>query len=187
MRRLITALCLAALLAGCQSPSATQDYDASRDFAGYRSWSWQTPALQYRPDDPRIKSDLTEQRIRQAVAEQLDQRGLRAAAPGANGDLKVQAYLIVDNRQQQVTTNYGNPWGPWGYWGGPMGGAGWGETRTLNYQVATLQLDLLDSRDGKLVWRGSTEQVVADNPTPAQRTQVIQKGVARILANYPPR
>ncbi|MBD1589418.1 DUF4136 domain-containing protein [Pseudomonas typographi] len=184
MRRLITALCLTALLAGCQTPTATEDFDASRDFAAYRSWAWQTPALQYRPDDPRVRSDLTEQRIRQAVAEQLDQRGLRPAPAGANPDLKVQAYLIVENRQQQVTTN---PGGPWGYWGGPWGGTGWAETRTLDYRVATLQLDLLDGHDGKLVWRGSTEQVVTDHLTPVQRMQTIQKGVQRILGSYPPR
>lgn len=185
MRRLITALCLAALLAGCQTPNATQDFDASRDFAAYRSWAWQTPALQYRPDDPRVKSDLTEQRVRQAVAGQLDQRGLRPAPAGASADLKVQAYLIVDTRQQQITSNYG---GPWGYWGGPWGGAGWAaETRTVDYRVATLQLDLLDGRDGKLVWRGSTEHLVADNPSPAERTRIIEQGVQRILAQYPPR
>ena len=54
-----------------------RDFDPTRDFSAYRAWSWKEPALQYRPDDPRIQSDLTEQRIRDAIAEQLDQRGLR--------------------------------------------------------------------------------------------------------------
>ncbi|EPN63320.1 lipoprotein, partial [Pseudomonas syringae pv. actinidiae ICMP 18807] len=35
--------------------------------------------MQYQPDDPRLRSDLTEQRIRQSIGEQLDQRGLRMA------------------------------------------------------------------------------------------------------------
>src|SRR5690606_10864861 len=54
---LLPLLALLALLGACQSNNVTQDFDASRDFAAYRSWSWQEPALQYRPDDPRIKSD----------------------------------------------------------------------------------------------------------------------------------
>ena len=114
MLRRIAALAVVMLLGGCQSNQVNHDFDASRDFGAYRNWAWKDPALQYRPDDPRIKSDLTEQRIRQAVGEQLDQRGLRPAAAGTKADLNVQAYLIVEDRQQQVTTNYG------GAWGGPL-------------------------------------------------------------------
>lgn len=107
------------LLGACQSPRIERDFDTSRDFAAYRSWSWQEPALQYRPDDPRLRSDLTEQRIRSAIEQQLEQRGLRPAQPGNPGDLRVQARLIVDQRQEQVSSHYGGYWG--GYWDG-----GWG-------------------------------------------------------------
>lgn len=107
MFRRFILLAMVALLSACAANQVNHDFDASRDFAAYRSWAWKEPAVQYRPDDPRIKSDLTDQRIRQAVADQLDQRGLRPAAAGAKGDLNVQTYLIVEERQQQVTTNYG--------------------------------------------------------------------------------
>ncbi len=177
---------LLALLAACQSIRVERDYDTSRDFAAYRSWSWQEPALTYSPDDPRLHSDLTEQRIRDATAEQLDQRGLRPAVGGAPADLRVQAALIVENKQNQVSTYHGGFWGgPWGgYWGGPA----YTETRTLDYQVGTLQIDLIDGRDGKLVWRGSAQQVLRNNaPTPAERAAAIRETVARVLAQYPPR
>lgn len=176
-------LSLALLLGACATP-VNRDFDASRDFGAYRTWDWKEPGLQYRPDDPRIKSDLTEQRIRQAVAEQLDQRGLRMAQAGGNADVQVQTYLIVENRQQMINTNYGaGPWGNgWGGWGGMS------ETRSIDYKVSTLQIDLLDGKDGKLVWRGSTEQVVetgTDNP--AARNTAIRQTVAKVLAQYPPR
>ncbi|WP_213879654.1 DUF4136 domain-containing protein [Pseudomonas sp. dw_358] len=178
---------LSLLLGACQTTRPVADYDASRDFAGYRTWAWKTPALQYRPDDPRIRSDLTEARIRQAIAEQLDQRGLRPATPGTKADLDVQTWLIVDNRQQQVVSQ-----GPgWGYWGGPWG-PGWGapiysESRTVDYKVATLQVDLLDGRDGKLVWRASAERLDNNGDAgPQERTEIIQKTVAQVLSAYPP-
>ncbi|RMU54325.1 hypothetical protein CFBP3846_04864 [Pseudomonas syringae pv. avii] len=88
MFRRIALLSCALLLAACQSNSINRDFDAKRDFAGYRSWSWKEPGVQYQPDDPRLRSDLTEQRIRQSIGEQLDQRGLRMAAGGARADLK---------------------------------------------------------------------------------------------------
>ncbi|MGO2452406.1 DUF4136 domain-containing protein [Pseudomonas taetrolens] len=184
LRRLLL-LGMALLLSACETTQVNHDFDASRDFSSYRSWSWKEPGLQYRPNDPRIKSDLTEQRIRQAVAEQLDQRGLRQAAAGSKADLQVQTYLIVDNRQQQVSTNYGSAWGgPWGgYWGSPM----YNETRSVDYQVGTLQIDLLDARDGKLVWRGSAEQIVNPRPTPAERSAAIHNAASKILSNYPPK
>ncbi|MGZ7457281.1 DUF4136 domain-containing protein [Pseudomonas sp. Ma2-10] len=185
MFRRLALLAVAVLLSACAGSQVNHDFDASRDFAAYRSWSWKEPALQYRPDDPRIKSDLTEQRIRQSVTDQLDQRGLRLAAGGKKGDLSVQTYLIVEQRQQQVTTNYGGGWGnPWnGYWGGPM----YNETRNVSYKVAIIQIDLLDGTDGKLVWRGSDEQLLGSTPNPSDRSTAIRETVGRILANYPPK
>ena len=143
-----------------------------------------------------LKSDLTEQRILQAVSSELDQRGLRPVAAGSKPDLLVQTYLIVANRQEQVVTNYGyqGPWGgPWsgGYWGGPWEGY-WGapmynETRNIVYQVGTLQIDLMDAKSGKLVWRGSAEKIVDNSPTPAERSAVIREAVTKILSTYPPK
>ena len=178
-------LSLSLALVACQSQVVTRDFDASRDFASYRSWSWKEPALQYLPDDPRIKSDLTEQRVREAVSEQLDQRGLRPTATGSKADVNVQAYLIVENRQQQISS-YRGGWG--GYWGGGPWGGGpmFNETRTLEYRVATLQIDLLDGRDGKLVWRGSAEQIMNDASEPGERSAAIYKSVAKVLSAYPP-
>jgi len=174
------------LLSACQTIQLDRDFDPNRDFAAYRSWSWQEPAVQYRPNDPRIQSDLTGQRIRMAVAEQLDQRGLRPAAQGTAGDLKVQAWLIVDDRQQQVSTGYAGDWG--GRWGGYWGGPSYVETRTVDYQVGTLQIDLYDGKDGKLVWRGSAQQVLRTNqPGPRERSEAVRETVAKVLSQYPPR
>ncbi|MCF5632500.1 DUF4136 domain-containing protein, partial [Pseudomonas syringae] len=56
MFRRIVLLSCALLLAACQSNSINRDFDAQRDFGGYRNWSWKEPAVQYQPDnDPRLK------------------------------------------------------------------------------------------------------------------------------------
>lgn len=173
------------LLGACQTPRVDSDYDPQRDFAALHTWRWAEPALQYRPDDTRLASDLTAQRVREAVAEQLERRGLRSAAAGAPADLQVQAWLIVEQRQQQVVSHYGGFAGP--YWGGYWGGMPYSEVRTLDYRVGTLQLDLRDSA-GHLVWRGSAAQVLPATPgTPAERSAAIRATVAKILDQYPPR
>lgn len=183
MRLPLPLLLLCLLLAACQSRPIEQDFDPQRDFGAYRAWSWKEPALQYRPDDPRLRSDLTEQRLREAIAAQLDQRGLRHTDTG--GDLQVQAWLIVEERQEQIVTSYAG-WGqPWrGYWGGP----GLAEVRTVDYRIGTLQIDLYDNRDGRLVWRGSSRRLLGDDPaSPTERAARIRENVARILSHYPPR
>jgi hypothetical protein len=186
MIRSLLMLPLLLLLAACQSTQLQRDFDPQRDFSAYRSWSWKEPALQYRPDDPRIKSDLTEQRIRSAIADQLEQRGLRPLASGGQADVKVQAWFVVEQRSQQYTTSsmgaWGNPWA--GVWGGPM----ISDTRTIHYQVGTLQIDFYDAADGKLVWRGSAEQVLRDDPgSPQERSNLFRDTVSKVLSQYPPR
>ncbi|CAE6889636.1 MULTISPECIES: DUF4136 domain-containing protein [Pseudomonas] len=188
MRMKLFALPLLLMLAACQAPQPNRDYDTSKDFGAYRTWSWKEPAVQYRPQDPRLQSDLTDSRIRGAINEQLEQRGLRMAANNSSGDLQVQAWMIVDDKQQQVSTSYGGG----GYWGGPWGGAYGGpayiDTRTVDYQVGTLQIDMFDSKDGKLVWRASSQKILNDGAlNPAQRDAEIRQSVGRILSQYPPR
>lgn len=185
MIRSLLMLPLLLLLAACQSTQVQRDFDPQRDFSAYRTWDWQEPALQYRPDDPRIKSDLTEQRISSAVSEQLDQRGLRRAQANDPADVLIQAWFIVDERSQQYTSASMGAWGsPWhGFWGGPM----YTDTRTIHYQVGTLQIDFYDADDGKLIWRGSAEQVLRDNPgSPQERDGMFRETVAKVLSQYPP-
>ncbi|VXC82842.1 conserved exported hypothetical protein [Pseudomonas sp. 8Z] len=181
--RTLLSLLFALLLTGCASINLEHDFDPNRDFSAYRSWRWMDKAFVYQPDDARLKSDLTEQRISQALHDQLEQRGLRQTG-ASQGDLKVQVVLSVDERQDQITTQYGG-WG--GHWGGYWGGPAFSETRRLDYKVATLQIDLYDAKDGKLVWRGSGEQLVSSQAlSPAERERTIRETVTQILAQYPP-
>lgn len=179
---------LVVLLAACQSPRQQMDYDQNRDFSLYRSWSWEEPALRYQPDDPRLQSDLTEQRVREAVAEQLDQRGLRPATEASPADLRVRTWMIVDDRQQQVVTHYGSSYA-WGHpWRGGLMAMPIAESRSIDYQVGTLQIDLIDARDGRLVWRGSSSQVVSNRMlSPTARAGEIRDMVREVLSQYPPR
>ncbi|MGV8584674.1 DUF4136 domain-containing protein, partial [Pseudomonas aeruginosa] len=91
MIRRILLLGLLLSLAACETTQLDRDFDSSSDFAAYRSRSWSQPAFEYRPDAQRIKSDLSEQRNREPVAHQLDQRGLPQATGTARSDGKLRA------------------------------------------------------------------------------------------------
>ncbi|WP_162597753.1 DUF4136 domain-containing protein, partial [Pseudomonas aeruginosa] len=45
-----------------------------------------------------------------------------------------------------------------------------------------------DGKDGKLVWRGSGEQIMRTSPpSPAEREQAIRETVQKVMSQYPPR
>ncbi len=168
-------------LGGCQSNSLLRDYDPGRDYSAYRSWQWHDTPLTYRPDDPRLRSDLTERRIRDAIAGQLEQRGLRQAPSADQADLRVQVSLMLDTRQQELRSVSG------GYWGNPWYGPVFQEVRTIDYQVRTLQIDLFDGKDGRLIWRAAREDAPDSGAEhPSRRSAAIQRSVAQMLQYFPP-
>ncbi|WP_373187734.1 DUF4136 domain-containing protein [Halopseudomonas sp.] len=176
----------ALLLAACQTTQVERDYDTSRDFTHYRTWAWAEPAITYTPqDDPRVGSDLTSQRIREAVRGELEARGLRQAGDTGSADLLFQVDVISEKEQDQVTTTWGGSFGYWGWgWGG---GPAYAQSRSVEYQMLTLQIDMRDVEDGQLVWRGSDERQLWDaSRAPAEREQQIRDMVSRILSAYPP-
>ena len=174
------------VLTACQTAPVERDYDTSRDFTQYRTWSWAEPAVTFTPrDDPRVSSDLTSQRLRQAVRDELDARGLRLAANDQTADLRVQVDVISEVEEDQVTTTFGGSIGYWGWgWGG---GPAYTQSHSVDYQVLTLQVDLRDADDGQLVWRGSEQEQLWDAATPpVERERQIRDMVGRILSGYPP-
>ena len=61
------------------------------------------------------------------------------------------------------------------------------ETRTVNYKVATLQVDLFDGKDGKLVCAARRAIMRTSPPSPAEREQAIRETVQKVMSQYPPR
>ena len=174
------------LLSACQTAPVERDYDTSRDFTQYRTWTWAEPAVSFTPqDDPRVASDLTSQRLRQAVTDELEARGLRLAAGEQSADLSVQVAVISEEEEDQVTTTFGGSIGYWGWgWGG---GPAYSQSHSVDYQMLTLQVDLRDADDGQLVWRGSEQERLWDAATPpVERERQIRAMVGRVLSAYPP-
>lgn len=170
-------------LAACQT-TIKPDYDTSYDFSTSQTWQWAEPKVTFTPaDDPRLSSDLTAERVKQAVADGLDARGLRPVLEGQTADLSVKTYVVVENREENVSTSFGGYWG-WGggFWGGPSI-----QTYPSDYKEITLQIDLLDPASGRLLWRGSESERLSSSPqTPAKRDEQARRMTSRVLEAFPP-
>ncbi|ANF57307.1 DUF4136 domain-containing protein [Halotalea alkalilenta] len=183
------------VLGACSSVATQRDFDPNRNFASYHSWSWMDPAVTFTPDNPLTRSDLTRQRIDQALQQQLPAKGLLPAAAGTQPDMRIQASVAEIKRPVQTETLYDyyyGGWGPYGArgrygpWGGPWGGPAYYRSQVSYYSSTLLQIDMYDGRDGQLIWRGRTEKGLGRLDNPDQRAQAIAELLADVLTEYPP-
>ena len=65
---------------------------------------------------------------------------------------------------------------------------GWGGQNidVHEYTQGTLILDFVDTKNKHLVWRGSAQGALPDNPTPEKIEKKINEAVAKLLEKFPP-
>jgi hypothetical protein len=182
MKNLLIAAAVLALSA-CSTLKSNSDFDPSVSFDQYKTYAW----VEKKSDEVGYQLDgLMDQRVRAAIEDQLTLKGL-AKTDKQSADLLVNYITKVDKKINIDTFNshfgYNPYYGPrWG-WGGSM------QTETIvrEYEVGTLMVDLVDHKTNKLVWRGTVADTVREQNTPAQRIQKINKAIAAVMMNYPPK
>ena len=188
MLRRIALLGLALMLSACETMQVTHDYNPAVDFAKFQSWAWKDPAVQYQPNNPMLRSDLTEQRIIQAVGSQLDQRGLRPAQPNRPADLWVSADLHTEKRLREVQDDYGygagygNSYGRYGNQYGMYNSVP--VVRTYEVEVMVVRLNLYDGKTGQPVWSSSAE--TSSKGSLGERSDALRESLNKAVQAYPP-
>ena len=168
--RSFSAIGLAATLlivAGCSGVSVNTDYDTGTDFQELHTYRWMPAG-----NPPFGSTGLWDQRIRRSVNSTLQAKGLREVE--ANPDLLV-AYHVGKQQRIQVDN-----WG-YGYWG-------WGGgLSAYTYQQGTLVVDLVESANRHLVWRGTASGVISNPPPSGENAQnKMNQVVDKMFAKYPP-
>jgi hypothetical protein len=183
MRRLL-ALTSAFLLVSSLAPAQDVGYnfDQQADFTKYKTYKWVAVKGAEAPNE------LVAKQIADAIDRQLATKGL-TKTDSDTADLFV-AYQVAVNQEKQLTTwNTGYAMGPaWGgrYYGGYYGG-GTTTATTSTINVGTLALDMYDSATKQLVWRGMASKQLDPKAKPEKRQKNLDKGMAKLLKNYPPK
>jgi hypothetical protein len=169
-------LLLLAAVSGC-SPSVTidRDYDTSADFSKYKTWNWFQGPSTVTPD----VDNLTLNRVRQAIEDELPRHGLARAGEGA--DLSAAFQLSVQRKIESTPTTVSVGYG----WGPARVGVSSSPVRT--YDEGTLVLDLVDSKTKTLVFRGIAKGTVKQSSSPEERENRIRDAVYYIMEAYPPK
>jgi hypothetical protein len=167
-------------LAACSSIDVRTDYDpeALPAMDQYRTYAW-LPLPE--GDDPRVHNELMEARITSIVDETLAGRGFEKLTDGVP-DFLVGYHVALQGRMSttNVNTYYGYGWGPWYT-------AAYGNTYTRYYEQGALVIDIVDTRQRELVWRGTAEAEVDRTRPQDQRDQLLQAAIDRIFKKFPPK
>ena len=156
------------------------NFDKNTDFSKFKTYKWV-------PLGDRAKLDeLTEKQIKEALDAELTKKGL-SKTDGDEADLFVGYQAAIGTEKQ--FTSYNSDWryGPGWYRGGWYGSAG-GTTRgqTSTIYVGQLAVDMYDSANHDLVWRGIASNTIGVKAKPDKQQKNLNKAVAKLMRNYPP-
>jgi hypothetical protein len=171
-----------AIIAGCSGITVSQDYDQQADFAVFKTYAWKQDPAAVKDDEAEL-SPLVAARIRNAIATELEAKGISYSDTSA--DFLVDYNLKVESKisSSNVQTSIG--FGTGGY--RSFGAVGISSAPDIRqYDEGTLYIDFYASDNNKLVWRGISSQAIDKHEDPDKLTEQINLNVQKILEQYPP-
>jgi hypothetical protein len=156
------------------------NFDKDTDFSKFRTYKW-VPIK-----DASKVDDLLDKQIKDAVDAELAKKGL-SKTDADTADLYI-GYQVGIGKEKQFTS-YDTGWGygrGWyrGGWYGSGGGMTTGQTSTI--YVGQLAVDMNDSKNHDLVWRGLATKTIDPKAKPDKQQKNLANAVAKLLKNYPP-
>ena len=129
--------------------------------------------------DNASQDQLINQEIKQAIDEQLAQKGL--AKVDKNADLQLSYHAAIRQEQSLYLSGMGwNGSGRGGWWDGSVQG------QTSNIPIGTIVVDLYDPAQKQLIWRGDATKTIDLKKDPDKNYKNLQKAMAKLFTNYPP-
>jgi hypothetical protein len=173
-RMTLVVLGLLALGAGAVlAQDVTVNYVPGTDFSIYKTYKWVEIKGAEKPDQ------ILDTQITQAVEKTLAGRGFTKSASDT-ADLFVAYQLALTQERQWNTYNTGG-YGAWRY------GGGMGSATSTTIQIGTVALDMYDAAAKELVWKGQASKTLSNEKDPAKRQKNIDKAMAKLLKDFPPK
>jgi len=177
-------LLIATSLAACSSGAKIRsDYDKTADFSQYRTYDYYADAG---PETTGYRS-LFSQYMEKAISAELESRGY---VRSDNPELLVNFNARLEDKTK-VTTSPAPMYGGYGYYGyrrgfyDPWMGYGYGtETNVSQYTEGTVNIDIVDAKQKKLVWEAVGIGRVRDDTFENLEAKV-NAAVPKFFANFP--
>jgi hypothetical protein len=161
-------------------------YNFAKDakFSDYKTYKW----VDIKGSDK--VNELVQKQIKAALEAELATKGL-TKTDSDDADLYIGYQTAIGTEKQ--FNSYSTGWGAGPGWGGGWYRGGYGgmtsETTTgstSTIYVGQLGLDMYDSKNKNLVWRGVASKTIDPKAKPDKQEKNLKKAVAKLLKNYPP-
>ncbi len=179
------------LMTACSSVSVSTDYDKDQAFSSLKTYRWHPAESKVKSSDARIVNPIMDARIKGAIDKQLALQGFNKQSP--QSDFIVNYSVTTQDKVDFDTYNTYSGFGPgWG-WHGSYGhrgmNIGMSSTQTVakTYQKGTLVIDIINSKNNKLIWRGLGSKKLPSTSSAEQMDELISLVVNSILAHFPPK
>lgn len=158
------------------------DYNHQIDFHQFHTYCW---------GHVQAPNGIVQNRIKRAVSILLNQRGWQQQPDGC----QVTVFAVANVKNQKELETYYNDWGGWGLgwgwggwgmgwgpWGG-FGGPGYATTETVNQKVGHIVVDLFQTSNKQLIWRGISDAQLSDKPE--QNRDTLYRDIHEMFDHFP--
>lgn len=149
----------ALLLAACAGPTVRYDYDSRVNLGNYHTFVVDNVTTDVREGGQAFKNPFNEQRLRDAVSDELAKRGIKPAAEGASADSYVvisigSRHEIEPDIRPRVHMGFG-----FGTWRPGFGSSVYVmDDPWMYYREGRITVDLFDAKTKKALWHASAEE-----------------------------
>ncbi len=154
------------------------DYDHSVDFSKFQTFQMADTSKGALAQ----ANQLMDQRVHDLVVKHMTALGMKEVTE--NPDLMVT--YDASTKENHVLNTFGAPMGPVGFGMGVgwrrFGGVGMATTTETTFTDGTLVIDAYTPADKKMVWRGTAEAAVSDNPE--KTTKHIEKSLDKLFEKW---
>jgi len=150
------------------------DYDKAFNFAPVKTYSLTLGTA--------WGNDLSQRRVLAEFEQELNGKGWKKVADG-QADVQVILHGATQTKRN-ANTFYSGMGGPYG--GYRYGGMGMGSSQTVinEYRVGMLVVDMFDPKTKTLVFRGTAEDEISDNPE--KNAKRVEKAATKMFKDFPP-
>jgi len=160
------------VIAGCAGSSPTVDYNPA--FATKTLHTFSVSENRGSNIDP-----LNSERIRRAIAANLESKGYRPAQAGSGDFIAHYDVYVVED----VPSNFSFGFGIGGY--GSHGGGSVGTSVTPTSDKVEIRIDMYDPKSGKVFWNAKVVKSIPDFDSPESREIFWNEVVVKLLETFP--
>jgi Domain of unknown function (DUF4136) len=152
-----------------ESGAVRTSHAAGVNFSKYHTYKWVEIKGQH--PDP-----IVDAQIKQSIDSRLAAKGLTKADDAADLNVDYQTAMSQVKR-----------WKPYEDWTAPMMEQRLPHYKEVMIEVGTLVVDMYDTAAKNLVWTGRAHKTLDPNSSPKDRQKNLDKAVAKLLADFPPK